>query len=386
MFVAAPDAVKPVITHSCLPDIPLSAWPPVLNASVVDPSDYGGLDSVWVRWYKNTPTNGIKHFKLSNTSGSTFTGTFNEPSSYVAIGDSIKYRIFAQDNSSAHNKDSSALFGFKMVSIATSCIGTGSTGVAWPFNTYWHDSRTQMLYTASEIMSNGGGSGSIYQIGFNVTTAQPQEMNGFCIRMQNSSLNSLTGFVETNWTIVYEGTYQVPGTGWQYITLQNGFNWNGTSNVLIDICYNNTSYTLATNVAATTVSGMCREYHTDGSAGCTLSSSNAVNRPNICLKINTLVGIPAAKIELPVQFELSQNYPNPFNPSTTINYSIPEGTEVSINVYDITGRLIVTLVNEFKPAGYYKESFDGANLASGIYVYRIEAGDFRDVKKMILIK
>jgi len=89
---------------------------------------------------------------------------------------------------------------------------------------------------------------------------------------------------------------------------------------------------------------------------------------------------------IPNQFNLSQNYPNPFNPLTKINYSIPKGTNVSIRIYDILGRLVRTLVNEFREAGTYNINFDGSNLSSGVYFYRIEAGDFVESKKMVLIK
>jgi len=89
---------------------------------------------------------------------------------------------------------------------------------------------------------------------------------------------------------------------------------------------------------------------------------------------------------IPVKFSLSQNYPNPFNPVTKINYSLPSAVKVNINVYDIIGRLVKTLVNEFKEAGSYDIQFNGAGLASGVYFYRIEAGDFVDSKKMVLVK
>ena len=85
-------------------------------------------------------------------------------------------------------------------------------------------------------------------------------------------------------------------------------------------------------------------------------------------------------------FSLSQNYPNPFNPFTSINYEIANGNFISIKVFDILGREIETLVNEFKPAGSYKVSFVGNNLPSGIYFYRMKAGNYSEVKKMILLR
>lgn len=88
----------------------------------------------------------------------------------------------------------------------------------------------------------------------------------------------------------------------------------------------------------------------------------------------------------PIHYELLQNYPNPFNPSTKIKYQIPELNFVIIKVYDVLGTEITTLVNEEKIAGSYDVDFDGNELASGIYYYRITTGNFSQTKKMILIK
>lgn len=85
-------------------------------------------------------------------------------------------------------------------------------------------------------------------------------------------------------------------------------------------------------------------------------------------------------------YNLSQNYPNPFNPVTNINFSIPENGFVKIIVFDILGKEVATLVNSEKPAGNYRIMFDASELNSGIYFYKITAGDFTDVKKMLLVK
>jgi len=85
-------------------------------------------------------------------------------------------------------------------------------------------------------------------------------------------------------------------------------------------------------------------------------------------------------------FNLSQNYPNPFNPSTSIHYAISSPQFVTIKVYDLLGKEIVTLVNEEKPAGNYEVEFNAANLPSGIYFYRIKAGNFIETKKMVLLR
>ncbi len=87
-----------------------------------------------------------------------------------------------------------------------------------------------------------------------------------------------------------------------------------------------------------------------------------------------------------IDFYLSQNYPNPFNPTTTINYQIPNAGFVSLKVYDILGREVTTLINEEKSMGNYEVVFDGSDLSNGIYFYRIHAGNYSEIRKMILLK
>jgi hypothetical protein len=89
---------------------------------------------------------------------------------------------------------------------------------------------------------------------------------------------------------------------------------------------------------------------------------------------------------IPKKFDLSQNYPNPFNPVTNIKFDLPKDIFVTMKIYDILGREIKTLVNEFKKAGSYITAFNGSELSSGIYFYRIQAGNFVQVKRMVLIK
>ncbi len=91
-------------------------------------------------------------------------------------------------------------------------------------------------------------------------------------------------------------------------------------------------------------------------------------------------------VGVPSKFDLSQNYPNPFNPSTSINYELPAANFVSLKIYDMTGREVMQLVNETKEAGYYSVNFNASGLSSGMYFYRIQAGDFAGVKKMMLVK
>ncbi len=106
--------------------------------------------------------------------------------------------------------------------------------------------------------------------------------------------------------------------------------------------------------------------------------------------VNT-TGVESNNIEKPNKYILEQNYPNPFNPTTIIKYSIPfvethRDASLQLNVYDILGREVAALVNENQKPGNYEVTFNGSGLASGIYFYRLQAGNFVDTKKLILMK
>lgn len=89
---------------------------------------------------------------------------------------------------------------------------------------------------------------------------------------------------------------------------------------------------------------------------------------------------------LPTEYQLNQNYPNPFNPTTVISYQLPENGFVTLKIYDVLGKEITTLVNEYKEAGYYEASFDASSLSSGVYFYKLQAGNFVTTKKMLLAR
>ncbi len=98
--------------------------------------------------------------------------------------------------------------------------------------------------------------------------------------------------------------------------------------------------------------------------------------------------VPTAcrRAPVPLTFDLAQNYPNPFNPATQITYSLPVAAKVELKVFNVLGQVVATLVDEVKPAGAYTARFDATNFATGMYIYKIQAGSFSSVKKMLLVK
>ena len=114
--------------------------------------------------------------------------------------------------------------------------------------------------------------------------------------------------------------------------------------------------------------------------------SNDVNFWTDTVNIDQLTDIDNISETIPLKYELSQNYPNPFNPSTLIKYSIQERRKVTLKVFDLLGKEVAKLVNKEQPQGNYEIAFDGSNLTSGIYLYRLITDEFVDTKKMILLK
>lgn len=154
-----------------------------------------------------------------------------------------------------------------------------------------------------------------------------------------------------------------------FSTTDGGINWVQDVNGMGDVSVADMNYRSSDNTifAAT---------HGRGMFSASLSGATSVS---------------VADNQIPNSFELSQNYPNPFNPSTTIRYALPEGRNVKIIVYDINGKEITTLINDYQNAGIHNIVWNGKNnsgqqVVSGIYFYNMQAGNFSQTKKMILLK
>ena len=102
--------------------------------------------------------------------------------------------------------------------------------------------------------------------------------------------------------------------------------------------------------------------------------------------VDALTGVIVKNKEVPAKFCVSNNFPNPFNPNTNFEFSLPNTCMVSIKVFDILGRQVITLLNEVKSAGTYRVTWNASTLSSGLYFYRVQAGKNTAVKKAILLK
>ena len=157
---------------------------------------------------------------------------------------------------------------------------------------------------------------------------------------------------------------------------------NGNGNSLI-IYKANTSGIERKGIITVTVGNEVKEIPVTQSASGQLSvASGTSEKENILLKSNQ----EDVKVEIPKSYALSQNYPNPFNPSTVITFSLPKSDNVKLEVFNLLGEKIVTLVNKNLSAGYYNFNFDASKLAAGTYIYSVKTSDFVESKKMILLK
>lgn len=104
------------------------------------------------------------------------------------------------------------------------------------------------------------------------------------------------------------------------------------------------------------------------------------------IQYGSVTALNVPKEDFPGEIQLYQNYPNPFNPSTNISYFIPISSDVTLKIYDILGYEVQTIVDEFQNVGTYSYNFNAGNFSSGLYIYRVEAGNYRVSKKMLLLR
>ena len=231
--------------------------------------------------------------------------------------------------------------------------------------------------------------------------------NGTSWTPENSGLKGYTVYsLAVNGTNLFAGTFG----GGVFFSANNGTSWTPVNNGLTGY----TVYSLAvngTNLFAGTDGGVFLSNNNGTSwtavnAGLTTYTAGgvasvyslAVNGTNLFAGTKgygvwmrplseMITGVKDKQNNLPTSFSLQQNYPNPFNPTTTIKYSIPQQSFVSILVYDLLGREVADLVNEEKSAGNYSVQFNSSSrFSSGVYFYRMQAGSFTETKKLIMMK
>jgi len=186
-----------------------------------------------------------------------------------------------------------------------------------------------------------------------------------------------------------------------YVSTNNGTNWLQTS---LNNLYVNYLVTSENNIFAGTANGV---YFSANNGASWIAKNQGFNViPSVSSlqitnnyifagtsfssiwrrSLQEIIGIHSISSEVPYNFSLYQNYPNPFNPSTKIKFDIVKTGFTSLKVYDIVGKEVQVLVNEKLKPGGYETTFDGAQLTSGVYFYRLSSGEYSETKRMLLVK
>ncbi|MCX6175418.1 MAG: T9SS type A sorting domain-containing protein [Ignavibacteriales bacterium] len=200
---------------------------------------------------------------------------------------------------------------------------------------------------------------------------------GIIWRRQLSEMQSnisVKNAIPKQWLVISAGS--------KTISLTNTFQGNiGTLSYTAQSS-NNTIATVAIASSTLTVTPVAI-----GDAVITVTAIDAANNDFFAYSFPVNIGLTDVEGEaIPTEFALYQNFPNPFNPTTNIKFALPKESNVTLRIYNVLGQEVETLVNKVMPAGYHTVDFNATKLSSGMYIYRIEAGDFVQVKKMLLMK
>lgn len=215
------------------------------------------------------------------------------------------------------------------------------------------------------------------------------------VNTTNTGVVTLKARVYDNGIIRYTRSGEAPRVYYRKST-NNGVNW--TSYTSVNYSSLSTKDTFYFQIPGSTMGTKVEYYFAaqdialPNALATTLpSGGSGINPPGSTapptkFTFNVTTSVSIASNNIPNEYKLFDNYPNPFNPNTIIRFNIKQSDFVSLKVYDVTGKLVKTLVNQKLSVGEYKIDFSGMDFSSGVYIYRIETGDFKDTKKMMLIK
>jgi hypothetical protein len=233
-------------------------------------------------------------------------------------------------------------------------------------------------------------SGNITAVYFYMAGAATNRLfNTFTVRMGRTSLTSLptgTFYSGPLDTVFHRDTVTLSSTAatWMVIPLDVPFLYYNDSSLIIEVGQCSYTGTGTMTVNQTTLTGNRRSWSVGGCPFVYTSQGTTV--ANCGIYIPVPVGISNYNNEIPDVYKLEQNYPNPFNPVTSISFAIPKAGIVKLVIYDVLGREVASVLNEFITAGNHSIEFDASSLASGVYFYTLRVNDFTDTKKMMLLK
>ncbi len=353
-------------------------------------------------WAAVSGASNIYNIKYRHSTSSTWTTVTSNSTSKSISGlvASTSYQFQVQRVCSGTSSSSySATSTFTTLSPSSSNntitigTGTGTTTIA-PYGTGNMDERVQFIITKNQLVAAGYSSGTNYikSLAFNVSSVNSQTMNGFTIKIGHITAASFsnTSFLNTTMTTVYSGS-KVASSGWNTHTFTSSFNYNGTSNLLIEICWDNTSKSSNSNVRYTGATAYQTLYYkgnvTSGGVCGKATGSRSKSLPNMKLvfsaspTMNKMLASTNEETQPSIQEEANMKlYPNPAESSATIQF---DGAieKAQIEVFDIMGKLVFS--DNMNNSTYLLRV---ENFPAGIYqiVVRTENGSF--VKKLVVQK
>jgi hypothetical protein len=375
--------------------------------------NFAGLDSVGVTSFAVSATN-----LFAGTPGSGILLSTNNGTSWAAVNEGlpkgggmwvdsahyISITCLAWSGQNLFAGMGSALTGGGVFRSTNNGTNWTRVGKSWPSTV---SLVTDTLGTSSgEHLFVGGWGGGVYQHTENDSDWVECGRMSNIVSLQAGALALLPDGVDS--IKIYAGTTfhwvwggQVDGEG-AFLSTDNGGSWSGVNNGLTNL----NIHSFVTNVRSLFAG-------TDAGVFITTNGGISWNAVNAGLKDTVLAlalsgkdlfaGTRSAGVwrrplselitsvepttsELPNSYLLQQNYPNPFNPSTKITFSLPKSSDVKLSVYDVLGRQVSMLVNERRDAGVHEVNFDALGLASGVYFYRLQAGDFVQTRKLALVR
>ena len=227
----------------------------------------------------------------------------------------------------------------------------------------------------------------ITAIYFNTATAGTRTYTNFQILLKQDTITTLTAgsFYPGPYDTVFVGDTSLTSTvgGWMKITLKNKFNYDPTKSLILFVGQCGASGT-GLNIYNAVMAGSIRRTLSVGGCPFVVATGGDAIFAHFGVDVESVIGVE--NNSTPVKFKLYDNYPNPFNPATTIKYDLAERTYVMLQIFDNAGRLVETLQNGYQTAGVYEKTFEGKNLSSGIYYYKLSAGNNVETRKMVLVK
>lgn len=359
--------------------------------------------SATFNWVSTGATSYSVRYKstASTTWISTSSSTTSKSVTGLAASTTYEFQVrsVCSGSTSAYSASKTFSTSSSTTTSTTLTIGTGTSTMVAPYGTYYMDEKTQFIITKAELAAAGYSSANNYikALAFNVYNASGQAMNGFSIKMRHTttaSYSSSSYYSNTSMTTVYSATKTVT-TGWNTHTFSTPFAYNGVDNLLIEICWDNNSYTTDSKVYCSTLSTyntvMKQQDLTSGGLCAVTTGIRTTSRPNIRFTMGTSA---SAKLENEVatieKAETFTLYPNPASSVINLRYvTEEENSAVSVSIYSIMGTLIDQVDQGEIESGDHEFAVDlssNINMPDGIYLVTLNINGKLMTRRFILTR